>query len=231
MAMIDVKNLSKSFKDGNAENLLFTNLSLAIEQGEFIAFTGRSGCGKTTLLNIIGGLDEPDKGEVLVDGAAMTGLSPSQRARFLNANVGFIFQTHYLLPEQTALDNVMLPLRIAGQSSSKARPRAAELLEKLHLGNRLNAYPATMSGGECQRVAIARALANKPKVLLADEPTASLNVEFKQQVLNDLLQLSRAERATVIMVTHDESLIEPAPGKLLVDRKIDFKQFKSNLEQ
>jgi ABC-type lipoprotein export system ATPase subunit len=231
MAMIDVKNLSKSFKDGDTENLLFTNLSLSIEQGEFVAFTGQSGCGKTTLLNIIGGLDEPDKGEVLVDGAAMTGLSPSQRAHFLNTNIGFIFQTHYLLPEQTALDNVMLPLRIAGQSSSQARPRATELLEKLHLGNRLHAYPSTMSGGECQRVAIARALANKPKVLLADEPTASLNVEFKLQVLNDLLELSRAEHATVVMVTHDVGLIEPEPGKLLVDRRIDIGQFKSNAEQ
>ncbi|HXO73536.1 MAG TPA: ABC transporter ATP-binding protein [Bradyrhizobium sp.] len=226
MAMIEVRNLGKSFKDGDTENLLFKNLSLSVDLGEFVAFTGESGCGKTTLLNMIGGLDDPDQGEILVDGIAISGLNSAKRAHFLNQNVGFIFQTHYLLPEQTALANVMLPMRIAGRSKSDALPRATELLEKLRLGHRLHAYSTTMSGGECQRVAIARALANKPKVLLADEPTASLNVEFKQQVIEDLLQLSRSEHATVVMVTHDVGLIEPQPGNLLIDRRIDIGQFK-----
>jgi ABC-type lipoprotein export system ATPase subunit len=228
MAMIEVRKLAKSFKDGDTENLLFSNLSLDVELGEFVAFTGESGCGKTTLLNMIGGLDDPDQGEILVDGVAINALGRAQRAHFLNQNVGFIFQTHYLLPEQTALANVMLPMRIAGRSKSEARPRAEELLEKLRLGSRLHAYPTTMSGGECQRVAIARALANKPKVLLADEPTASLNVEFKKQVIEDLLQLSRSEHATVVMVTHDVALIEPEPGHLLIDRRVDIGQFKDN---
>src|SRR5262249_2042455 len=150
---------------------------------------------------------------------------------FLNENVGFIFQSHYLLPEQTALANVMLPLRIAGTPTRKARPRAIELLQKLQLAERINAYPATMSGGECQRVAIARALANKPKDLLADEPTASLNGELKKQVLDDLLQLSRTERATVVMVTHDVDLIEPEPGHLLIDRRINIEGLTKESEQ
>jgi ABC-type lipoprotein export system ATPase subunit len=224
MPMIEIKNLNKTFKDGNRENRLFRELNLSIEAGDFVAFTGRSGCGKTTLLNMIGGLDQPDDGEVLVAGTAINLLSPTQRARFLNANVGFIFQSHYLLPEQTALANVMLPLRIAGRSTAEARPRAQELLEKLNLSERINAYPSTMSGGECQRVAIARALANRPKVLLADEPTASLNTELKEQVLQDLMEISRKEGATVIMVTHDISLIEPKPGRPAISRRIDIQK-------
>jgi lipoprotein-releasing system ATP-binding protein len=223
--MIELKNLSKAFRDGDRENRLFKGLSLKIAAGEFVAFTGRSGCGKTTLLNMIGGLDEPDEGEVLVNSMVMNGLTPSQRAPFLNENIGFIFQSHYLLPEQTALANVMLPLRIAGESTRSARPRAAELLSRLDLGQHLNAYPPKLSGGECQRVAIARALANRPKVLLADEPTASLNRELKRQVLEDLLRLSREEQTTVIMVTHDIDLIESGGG--LIDRRINIEQLTS----
>lgn len=228
MPMIEIKDVTKTFKDGNKENRLFRKVNLDIAPGEFVAFTGQSGCGKTTLLNMIGGLDQPDEGEVRVNNTVMNRLSATQKARFLNGNVGFIFQSHYLLPEQTALANVMLPLRIAGQSSSEARPRATELLEKLKLTDRMNAYPPKMSGGECQRVAIARALANKPKVLLADEPTASLNAKLKQQVLDDLIGISRIEGATVIMVTHDVDLIEPEPGRLLIDRRIDVQQLTSS---
>lgn len=227
MPMIEIKDVTKTFKDGNKENRLFRKLNLSINAGDFVAFTGQSGCGKTTLLNMIGGLDQPDEGDVLVNNTVMNRLTATQKARFLNGNVGFIFQSHYLLPEQTALANVMLPLRIAGRSSSEARPRATELLEKLELTDRMNAYPPTMSGGECQRVAIARALANKPKVLLADEPTASLNGELKQQVLHDLMEISRTEGATVIMVTHDVNLIEPEPGRLLISRRIDIQRLTS----
>jgi putative ABC transport system ATP-binding protein len=231
MAMIKVRQLAKSFKDGNTVNLIFRDLSLDIELGEFVAFTGESGCGKTTLLNMIGGLDDPDQGEILVDGTAVNGMNRTERANFLNRNIGFIFQSNYLLPEQTALMNVMLPMRIAGRSKSEARPRATELLEKLGLEERLHAYPTTMSGGECQRVAIARALANKPKVLLADEPTASLNLDLKRQVIKDLREISRSERATVVMVTHDVGLIEPAPGHLLIDRRVDIGQLRGNVRQ
>ncbi len=167
----------------------------------------------------------------MVNETVVKNLTPGKRAKFLSQNVGFIFQSHYLLPEQTALGNVMLPLRIAGQASRSARARAKELLEQLKLEKRLDAYPSTMSGGECQRVAIARALANKPKVLLADEPTASLNGELKKQVLGDLLRLSRNEGATVVMVTHDVNLIEPKPEHLLVDRKVDIGKLSGGREQ
>jgi ABC-type lipoprotein export system ATPase subunit len=227
MAIIEIECLTKGFTN---EKPLFENLSLDIEEGTFVALTGKTGCGKTTLLNIIGGLDHADKGEVRVCGTAVGGLTPSQRAHFLNENIGFIFQSHYLLPEQTALANVMLPLRIAGRDTRKAKARAAELLKKLDLDERLNAYPTTMSGGECQRVAIARALANWPKVLLADEPTASLNGELKQRVVDDLLRMSRDEGVTVVMVTHDIGLIEPEPGRLLVDRRIDVTQLTNHAQ-
>lgn len=227
MGIIEVAGLAKAFPH---EPPLFEGLSLDIEAGMFVAITGKTGCGKTTLLNIIGGLDHPDKGEVRVCKTAITTLAPSRRARFLNENVGFIFQSHYLLPEQTALANVMLPLRIAGHDSRSARARATDLLEKLDLSRRMNAYPTTLSGGECQRVAIARALANRPRVLLADEPTASLNGELKQRVLEDLLHMSRSEGATVVMVTHDVGLIEPEPGRLLVDRRIDLTRNENNAQ-
>lgn len=229
--MIELKKLTKGFRDGHGDNRLFTDISLNIEEGEFVAFTGVSGCGKTTLLNMIGSLDEPDEGEVWVNNVLLNSLTASRRARFLNENIGFIFQWHYLLPEQTALANVMLPLRIGGHSKRKARERALELLEKLDLQERLDAYPTTLSGGECQRVAIARALANRPKVLLADEPTASLNPELKLRVLEDLLRLSREDKTTVLMATHEHKLIEPKPGHLMIDRNINVEELTTGSQR
>lgn len=217
--MIEVLGLSKGFYVGTNWHALFEGLSFTIARGEFVALTGESGCGKTTLLNLIGGLDQPDKGAVLINKTKMATLSPSRRARFLNRHVGFIFQAHHLLPEQTSLDNVMLPMRIGGWARRNARQRATELMQNVRLGERLSAYPPTMSGGEKQRTAIARALATKPAVLLADEPTGSLNPEFKEEVFQALLQLSRREGATVVLVTHDLNLIRQG-NALRVDRQI-----------
>jgi lipoprotein-releasing system ATP-binding protein len=226
--MIEIRNISKSFTDGEGQrNPIFKNLSLTIESGEFVAITGQSGCGKTTLLNMIGGLERPDEGDVLIDNTAMNKLTAYERARFLNRHVGFIFQTHYLLPEQTALTNVMLPMRIGGRPSRMARERGTELLAQLKLQDKLNSYPPKMSGGQCQRVAIARALANKPEVLLADEPTASLDFKFKQEVLDGLLELSSKEGATVVMVTHEVNLIAPVPRI----RRIDVETLKGTTDQ
>jgi lipoprotein-releasing system ATP-binding protein len=218
--IIEVQGVSKTFKVGSEQERLFNGISIDIQRGEFVALTGTTGCGKSTLLNLIGGLDHPDEGRVLVHKTEVGRLSPAARARFLNKHIGFIFQFHHLLPEQTAASNVMLPMRIGGVNSRKARTRAEELLDKLGLGPRINAYPPTMSGGEKQRVAIARALAMKPDVLLADEPTGSLNPAFKEEVFQSLLSLSKHEGATVVMVTHDHNLIKDDSG-YRVDREVD----------
>lgn len=219
-AIIEVQNVSKIFKVGPSTERLFDGVSLNIRRGEFVALTGTTGCGKSTLLNLIGGLDRPDEGKVLVRGTEIGNLSPTARARFLNKHIGFIFQFHHLLPEQTAANNVALPMRIGGWNTRKAQDRAVELLGRLGLAARVDAYPPTMSGGEKQRVAIARALAMKPDVLLADEPTGSLNPAFKEDVFQSLLALSKDEGATVVMVTHDHNLIKNENG-YRVDHEID----------
>lgn len=217
--IIEIRSISKTFPA--EKQPIFSNLSLDIGEAEFVAFVGTTGCGKSTLLHMIGGLDSPDGGQILIRGTELAKLSGSARARFLNEHVGFIFQAHHLLPEQTAIANVMLPMRIGGWAKAKAHKRAADLLEKLGLKERLHARPTTLSGGEKQRVAIARALAVRPGVILADEPTGSLNPDYKEDVFTSLLELSRGERATVVMVTHDISLIHDQDKRLRVDRMVD----------
>lgn len=225
MAVIDVHNVTKSFPLGETRDYLFTDLSFAIEAGQFVALTGPSGCGKSTLLNIIGGLDAPDSGQIVVAGVEVSALSAAARARFLSGTVGFIFQDHHLIPELSAVDNVMLPIRIRGLGRGAARSRANELLSRLGLAKRLGEYPTTLSGGERQRVAVARALANDPSVLLADEPTGSLHPSQKEDVFNDLMRLAKEEQVTVLMVTHDLGLIAD-DGGLRVDRRIDLEEFE-----
>ena len=169
--MIDIKNITKSF--GNLQVL--KDINLHINKGEVVSIVGPSGAGKTTLLQIIGTLDKPDSGTICLDGIDVNKLSTRKLSDFRNQHIGFVFQFHQLLPEFTALENVMIPAYIAGKSNSEAKQRALELLEFMGLSDRANHNPAELSGGEKQRVAVARALVNKPAVILADEPSGSLD--------------------------------------------------------
>ena len=204
--MIEVKNIHKSF--GSLEVLKGVNLQ--VQQGEIVAIIGKSGAGKTTLLQIIGTLDRPSQGQVLIDGTDVFALKDRELAAFRNKHIGFIFQFHQLLPEFTALENVCIPAMIAREKESDFRPRAEQLLRDLGLGDRLQHKPNTLSGGEKQRVAAARALMMHPDIILADEPTGSLDEKNKRELSDLLLQLRKQYGQTILLVTHDKDLASMA---------------------
>jgi len=181
-------------------------VSMDLEPGEFLAIVGESGSGKSTLLQILGTLDSPDSGEAELDGRNLFELSRTEQATVRNESIGFIYQAHHLIPELSALENVMLPLNIRGVHASEALSRATDLLARLGLEERLSHVPAKLSGGEAQRVAVARALVGRPRLLLADEPTGNLDEETAQSVFSALQQLCKEERAAVVMVTHSSAL-------------------------
>lgn len=200
--MIQAIDIHKSF--GTLEVLKGVNLT--VEQGEIVAIIGPSGAGKTTLLQILGTLDKADSGKVIINGQDLSRLNDNQLAHFRNQEIGFIFQFHQLLPEFTALENVMMPALISGKSMSEAAALAGPLLEQLGLAERMEHKPAQLSGGEKQRVAAARALINNPSVILADEPSGSLDSANKQELHRLLLELRERYRQTIIIVTHDPEL-------------------------
>lgn len=200
--MIDIKNITKSF--GSLQVL--KGIDLHINRSEVVSIVGPSGAGKTTLLQIIGTLDRPDSGTVSVDGIDTTTLSQKKLADFRNRHLGFVFQFHQLLPEFTALENIMIPAYIAGTSQKKAKERAKELLQFMQLTDRANHKPAQLSGGEKQRIAVARALVNSPAVILADEPSGSLDTQNKQELHNLFFDLRDRFGQTFVIVTHDEQL-------------------------
>lgn len=200
--MIEIKNLKKSFTDGETTTEVLKGIDFIAKSGEFIAIMGRSGAGKSTLLYQMSLLDEPTSGEVIIDEKDMTKLSISERTNFRLQKLGYIFQDYALLPEMSALENVALPLLMQGVPERRAYRRAEEHLVKVGLGNRLNNLPSKLSGGEQQRVSIARAIAHDPKILFADEPTANLDNESSQIVMNILKELNK-EGQTIIMVTHE----------------------------
>lgn len=202
--MIEVRNIHKRF--GTLEVL--RGVDLHVNKGEIVSIVGKSGAGKTTLLQIIGTLDRPDSGEILIDGHNVLDLNEKQLSDFRNHHIGFIFQFHQLLPEFTAIENVMMPALIAGWKRSEAQARAEELLLQLGMGERLKHKPAQMSGGEKQRVAAARALMMSPDVILADEPSGSLDEVNKQELNRLLLFLREQYHQTIIIVTHDKELAE-----------------------
>ena len=204
--MIEAKEINKRY--GKLQVL--RDVSLSVERGEVVSIVGASGAGKTTLLNIIGTLDRPDSGSVLYGGEDITRLSEKALAAFRNRNIGFVFQFHQLLPEFTMVENVALPALIAGESRSRAMSRAAELLEMMRLADRLDHKPSQLSGGERQRVAVARALINNPQVVLADEPSGSLDTANKQELHRLFFTLRDQLQQTFIIVTHDESLARQA---------------------
>lgn len=200
--MIDIKNITKSF--GSLQVL--KGIDLHIDKGEVVSIVGPSGAGKTTLLQIIGTLDKPDTGSVCVDGIDTTTLSLNALADFRNRHLGFVFQFHQLLPEFTAIENIMIPAYIAGTSNKAAKERAKELLQFMGLTDRANHKPNELSGGEKQRVAVARALVNSPAVILADEPSGSLDTKNKEELHRLFFDLRDKFGQTFVIVTHDEQL-------------------------
>ena len=204
--MITVNNITKSF--GPLQVL--KGISLHIGKGEIVSITGPSGAGKTTLLQIIGTLDKPDGGNAMVDGTDIIAMSGRRLADFRNRHIGFVFQFHQLLPEFSARENIMIPALIGGTSQRKARRRADELLTFMGLADRASHKPAQLSGGERQRVAVARALVNSPAVILADEPSGSLDTRNREELHNLFFELRKQMGQTFVIVTHDESLAAAA---------------------
>lgn len=211
--MIDIKNITKSF--GSLQVL--KGIDLHINAGEVVSIVGPSGAGKTTLLQIMGTLDKPDQGTINIDGVDVGSLSKKKLSNFRNKHIGFVFQFHQLLPEFTALENVMIPAFIAGKGYSEAKKSAIELLAFMGLADRENHKPAELSGGEKQRVAVARALINKPAVIFADEPSGSLDTKNKRELHQLFFDLRDRFGQTFVIVTHDEDLAR------LTDRTIHMK--------
>ncbi|MBR7012062.1 MAG: ABC transporter ATP-binding protein [Muribaculaceae bacterium] len=208
--MIEARNIVKRY--GDLEVLRGVDLDIA--QGEIVSIVGPSGAGKTTLLQIIGTLDAPQQGEVRYEGKNVLTLKDKELAHFRNRNIGFVFQFHQLLPEFTMLENVAIPALLGGDPRDNAYTRARQLLERLHLADRLDHKPSQLSGGECQRVAVARALINSPKVILADEPSGSLDSQNKQELHQLFFDLRDELGQTFVIVTHDEGLAAQADRTL-----------------
>ncbi len=204
--MIALRNLTKEYVDGPRVVRVLTGLDLEIAAGERVAIVGESGVGKSTLLHILGTLDRPTSGEVWFDGEELATKSDHELAHFRNREVGFIFQFHHLLPDFTALENVMMPALIAGTGRDAARRRAGELLGRVGLTERVDHRPGELSGGEQQRVAVARALIQEPRVVLADEPTGNLDPATAEGVQDLLIELNAERRLTLVVVTHSVTL-------------------------
>ncbi|MBO7113450.1 MAG: ABC transporter ATP-binding protein [Bacteroidaceae bacterium] len=200
--MIELENITRSF--GSLQVL--KGISLKVEKGEIVSITGPSGAGKTTLLQIMGSLDKPDSGHVLYNGRDITSLDEKELSAFRNKHIGFVFQFHQLLPEFTAIENITIPMLIAGVGMKQATLKAKELLRMLGLEDRADHKPAELSGGEKQRIAVARALANQPDVILADEPSGSLDTKNKEELHKLFFDLRDRLGQTFVIVTHDESL-------------------------
>jgi macrolide transport system ATP-binding/permease protein len=211
MELIRLENISKTYKAGEVDVPVLKGVSLTIQAGELVALMGASGSGKTTLMNILGCLDRPSAGRYWFDGQDVSMLSPVERARLRSRKIGFVFQSFNLLPRTSALDNTMVPLLYAVNrpSNAESKARARALLERVGLGGHLGRAPTQLSGGEQQRVAIARALVNRPRLLLADEPTGNLDSRTSADILQ-LLQELNAENLTILLVTHDPAVADHA---------------------
>jgi lipoprotein-releasing system ATP-binding protein len=205
-SVIRADKLGKTYAEGKLHTPVFDGLDVAIAPGETVAILGVSGAGKSTLLHLLGGLDTPTAGEVFVAGQQMSALSDAERGRLRNRALGFVYQFHHLLPEFTALENVMLPVLLGGADVEEANTRARDLLESVGLGHRLAHKPGELSGGERQRAAVARALVNKPACVLGDEPTGNLDEKTAAGVFALMLELNRAQQTSLVLVTHDHSL-------------------------
>ena len=205
--MITLKDIRKSFTNGEETIVALNDVSLSIQENEFVAFMGSSGSGKSTMMNILGCLDTPDSGEYLLNGNAVNQLTDEALSKIRNEHIGFIFQTFHLLPKLDAIGNVKLPLRYSDVSEEEATQRAQALLEKVGLGHRMHHRPFEMSGGQRQRVAIARALINRPTMILADEPTGNLDSKTSDDIMALLTELHQ-QGQTIVMVTHEENIAD-----------------------
>ena len=210
--MIDIKDIRKSF--GQLEVL--KGITMHIDRGEIVSIVGPSGAGKTTLLQIVGTLDRPDTGTIIIDGTDVSTLRDRQLSYFRGRNIGFIFQFHQLLPEFTATENIMMPALIAGTSRKEARTKAEELLAYMGLSDRANHKPAQLSGGEKQRIAVARALINNPAVVLADEPSGNLDTQHAAELHDLFFQLRDQYRQTFVIVTHNTTLAQKSDRQIVL---------------
>lgn len=215
--MLRVENLSKVYHSGEQDVVVFGGLNLDIQQGELLALVGRSGSGKTTLLHLLAALDTPTTGEIYFEGQRLGELSFDGQAEYRNQRIGFVWQMHHLLPEFSALENVMLPQLIAGNDFERAQGRARELLAEVGLGNALGRRTGELSGGEQQRVALARALVNNPSLLLADEPTGNLDHRTAELVMDLLERLHRVHGLTSVLATHNMELAQRAARTLRLE--------------
>ena len=204
--VIRADHLGKTYAEGKMRTPVFDGLELAVHPGETVAIVGASGAGKSTLLHLLGGLDTPTAGEVYVAGQKMSALSDAARGQLRNRALGFVYQFHHLLPEFTALENVMMPVMLGGVDANAARQRARDLLEAVGLGHRIEHKPGELSGGERQRAAVARALVNQPACVLGDEPTGNLDEKTAATVFDLMLGLNRAQKTSLVLVTHDRRL-------------------------
>jgi len=204
--VIEAQNISRGFRQGPKRVEVLKNIKLKVPAGKSLAIVGASGAGKSTLLHILGGLDQPDEGEVFLDGKSLWQMSERERGDLRNSRMGFIYQFHHLLPEFTAMENVAMPLLIRGEPTADAAQQATDILETVGLGQRLDHKPGELSGGERQRAAVARALVGRPACVLGDEPTGNLDERIANQVFEQLLELNIELNTSLILVTHDMRL-------------------------
>ena len=206
--LLQAKNIIKTYKEEKIRTHVLKGVNIDIYSNELTAIVGKSGSGKSTLLHILGTLDKADSGEIIYKGEELLKLSDKKKAAFRNIHLGFVYQFHHLLSDFSALENVMMPMLIAGINKNEAKKKALELLEKVSLSEKANSRPSELSGGQRQRVAIARALANSPEIILADEPTGNLDEKNAQMVFSLFEKLVKEDKIAVVIVTHDNSLSE-----------------------
>jgi putative ABC transport system ATP-binding protein len=215
--LVQIENLTKHFIEGDQTRAILDDACAAFNEGEFIAIRGRSGSGKSTLLNLIGAIDSPTRGDIFINGVAVTRLNSGQRTLFRRDNIGFVFQFFNLIPTLNVLENVVLPAELAGASGKELTRRAMNLLEQVSLADRADVFPDKLSGGEQQRVAIARALIQNPRLVLADEPTGNLDDATSNAVMNLLNQMTHQAGKTLIMVTHSRRIAAQADAVLTIE--------------
>ena len=214
--ILSLRNINKSYDEGKMEVPVLFDISLDVEEGEYVAIMGPSGSGKSTLMNIIGCLDVATSGEYILDGENIENKTDNEMSDIRNKTIGFVFQNFNLLPRETALENVALPMLYGGVHRSERLARAEEALKKVGLEERMNFLPTQLSGGQKQRVAIARAIVNKPKLLLADEPTGALDTASGMQVMEIFKELNEKEGMTIVMITHEKEIADHAKRQMVI---------------